>query len=225
MKAKTNVYVGYRIGKLKVIRLEREDPRGKAWLCECECGNEIVLNNYQLVEGGKRRPNKSCGCSEHQYNGKVAKNLRIYHTWYGMKRRCYDKKSGSYERYGAVGITVNVVWIDDFDAFLDWSLKNGYEDGLTLDRIDSKKGYSPSNCRWVTYNKQMQTRGLMGNNTTGVTGVSYSKKTNKFNAYIRRDGIQKNLGVYDILEDAKEARISAEKHYKEHGTLEDYSGK
>ncbi|MFB5313012.1 hypothetical protein [Enterococcus gallinarum] len=223
METKTNIHVGYRIGKLEVVKLKREDKRGQAWLCKCDCGNEIILNNYQLVEGGKRRPNKSCGCSEHQYSGRVAENLRLYHTWYGMKRRCYDEKSGSYKRYGAKGITVDEVWIDDFENFLDWSLSNGYKDGLTLDRIDSKLGYSPSNCRWVTYNKQMQTRGRMGNNTTGVTGVSYSKKQNKYNAYIQRDGIQKNLGLYDSLERAKEARISAEKHYKEYGTLSNYN--
>lgn len=213
------VKVGYRIGKLLVVKLEREDPRGKTWLCKCDCGNDIILNNYQLIQGGKRRPNKSCGCKEYRYNGKVGKNLRLYHTWYGMKRRCYDKGSGSYKRYGAKGVAVDEVWIEDFNNFLEWALNNGYKDGLTLDRIDSKQGYSPSNCRWATYNTQMQTRGKMGNNTTGVTGVSHSKKTDRYSAYIQRDGIQKNLGVFDDLERAKEARVQAEQRYKEHGTI------
>ena len=222
---KKDVDIGYRIGKLEVVKLEREDPRGKSWLCMCDCGNEVVLNNYYLIEGGKRRPNRSCGCSEYKYSGRVKDNLRVYNIWYGMKRRCYDKNSGSYKRYGAVGITVGDVWVDDFDNFLQWALDNGYEDGLTLDRIDSSLGYSPSNCRWVTYNKQMQTRGLMKDNKTGVTGVSYSKKQNKYSAYIQRDGVQKNLGAFDNLESAIRSRKNAEKYYSEHGTLTGYENK
>lgn len=140
-----------------------------------------------------------------------------------MKRRCYDPKSGSYERYGAAGVTVDKVWVNDFEPFLEWSLDNGYKKDLTIDRIDTSLGYSPSNCRWVSYNKQMQSRGLMGNNTTGVTGVAYLKKQHKYSAYIQRDGIQKNLGMYDDIDSAAEARTAAEEYYKRHGTLKSYS--
>lgn len=217
------VDVGYRSGKLEVIKLEREEARGKAWLCKCNCGKEVILNTYEITKRKGRRPNKSCGCSEHQYNGRVAENLRIYNTWYNMKRRCYDEKHSSYERYGARGIAVDDVWLDDFDSFLEWSLSNGYKDDLTLDRIDSNLDYYPSNCRWSTYNAQMQNRGLMGNNTTGVTGVSYSRKEEKYNAYIQRDGVNKNLGMFNDLGSATDARHKAEKHYKEHGTLKSYN--
>ena len=216
------VDVGDRIGKLRVVKLKRQDPRGEAWLCECDCGNEIILNTYQLVATNKRRTNKSCGCSEYKYKGKVKENLRLYNIWYNMKRRCYDIHTGSYERYGAVGVTVDDVWKNSFDNFLDWSLENGYKESLTLDRVDSKLNYSPSNCRWVTYNEQMQTRGLMGNNTTGITGVSYSKKHDKYTAYIQRDGLKKSLGLYENLENAKKARLLAEEHYKKYGTLNNY---
>lgn len=78
----------------------------------------------------------------------------LYRSWRNMKRRCYNTSYIGYEYYGGRGIAVCDEWLNDFDAFHDWSINNNYAVGLTLDRIDVNKDYSPDNCRWVTWKVQ-----------------------------------------------------------------------
>lgn len=66
-----------------------------------------------------------------------------------MRSRCYRKSATGYRYYGGRGIRVCDAWRDDSNAFVEWGLSNGYALGLTLDRIDPDKDYSPDNCRWI----------------------------------------------------------------------------
>lgn len=75
-----------------------------------------------------------------------------------MKVRCYYKKHDRYQNYGGRGIKVCDEWKNDFSRFKDWALKNGYDDELTIDRIDNDADYSPSNCRWITNSQQQKNR-------------------------------------------------------------------
>ena len=89
---------------------------------------------------------------------------RLYRIWAGAKYRCNKPTANNYKYYGGKGITFCKEW-ERFAPFCKWALNNGYEDGLTLDRIDNKKGYSPDNCRWVTITEQTNNRSTNTNYT------------------------------------------------------------
>lgn len=77
------------------------------------------------------------------------KHTRLYSIWCAMKYRC--KKSAYYTRRG---ITIHREWLINFQSFYNWAMSNGYNDNLTLDRINNEGNYEPSNCRWVTLETQ-----------------------------------------------------------------------
>ena len=87
-------------------------------------------------------------------------NTRLHRIWHSMYCRCYYKSTNQYKNYGGKGIKVCEEWkhIEGFVNFYKWAMANGYKDGLTLDRIDNEKNYSPQNCRWVTYKQQCRNR-------------------------------------------------------------------
>jgi len=93
---------------------------------------------------------------EYEYHGKS--NTRLYRIWQGMRRRCYDPNYTSYKSYGGRGIKVCKTWDNSFKAFEKWALSHGYEDTLTIDRIDNNGDYKPSNCQWITRSENSKKR-------------------------------------------------------------------
>jgi len=95
---------------------------------------------------------------EREVDERQRRTKPMYNSWDGMKDRCYNRKCDDYPNYGARGIQVCEEWRTDYFAFQEWSLKNGWAKGLTLDRIDNDKNYEPGNCRWTTRKVQNQNK-------------------------------------------------------------------
>lgn len=85
--------------------------------------------------------------------------LRLYTIWMRMKDRCYKEKCNVYKYYGGKGVAICEGWRNDFKAFKEWALSHGYNDNLSIDRIDGGKNYEPSNCRWATRMEQQSNLG------------------------------------------------------------------
>lgn len=181
---------GRTFDRLHVIKRYSENTKyGQArWVCECKCGNIVIVTGKQLRKGVTR----SCGCRQRDsvrkrnfkhgdaYRGHIH---RLYGILYDMIRRCYDPRRKSYKDYGERGIYVCDEWhtenfVDGYLAFKKWAYANGYYDQpedtpknklLTIDRIDNDGPYAPWNCRWTDMYEQSNNRG-------------------KFNQFLKIDG-------------------------------------
>lgn len=84
---------------------------------------------------------------------------KIYKVWKSMRQRCFNLNDKNYKNYGGRGITVCEDWNKNFISFYNWSIENGYIEGLTIDRINNNGNYEPNNCRWVdNFIQQTNTR-------------------------------------------------------------------
>jgi hypothetical protein len=106
----------------------------------------------------------------------------LYEIWYSMKKRCYNSKAINYERYGGRGITICDEWLHNFHSFAKWSICNGYEKGLQLDRIDNDKGYSPENCKFSTAKEQ-------ANNRRSNVNITFEGRTQTLKMWAEEAGI------------------------------------
>lgn len=145
---------GQRFGRLIVIERSgtHVSPNGHTtplWRCKCDCGNEAIVKSCNLYQ----HITLSCGCYHketftHATHGRS--RTRLYRIWCAMKDRCNRPGAINYKWYGGSGVKVCDEWSNSFTAFSEWAKSSGYKDDLTIDRIDSSRGYEPNNCRWIT---------------------------------------------------------------------------
>lgn len=112
---------------------------------------------------------------------------KIYLRYKYMLNRCYRKKDKEFKNYGGRGIEVDDIWMgkDGFENFYRWAINNGFDENLTLDRIDVNKNYNPSNCKWSNAKEQAINR-----RTTHF--ITYNGETHSITDWANILGIKKN---------------------------------
>lgn len=188
MRQKVNLLEKH-FGRLTVIKELEPISYKRMFQCKCECGNTTINSYSQLISGHTR----SCGCLRKEYylsrkkepsERKKNRRPRLYRCWSLMKRRTKADNKEKAERYYQRGISVCKEW-NLYDDFEKWALANGYNDTLTLDRINNDKGYFPDNCRWVSYL-------IQENNRSNNVRITYNNETHTLAEWSKILGIKRD---------------------------------
>lgn len=163
------------------MELQLIEKYGEKWM---KIYRELRANGYDVKYNEVWHYGKRRFMAKQQTHGESYS--RLYQIWHGIKSRCYTKCHTSYHNYGEKGINVCDEWRDDYIAFRDWALTNGYRDDLTIDRIDNGRGYEPSNCRWATPREQSNNK-----NTNHL--VSFNGETHTIAEWSRIVGLSPRL--------------------------------
>lgn len=179
---------GQRFGMLVVTEYSHTNSDYKAcFKCKCDCGNTLITTGKSLRLG----LTKTCGCTRKEMmsksntthgdcrNGKTPE----YNIWRSMKERCLNPNNKNYKTYGLIGITVCDEWKNSYESFLSDMGRKPFKNA-SIERIDNKKGYSKSNCKWASQKEQQNNkstnRKLTHNNITesieywsNATGLKY----------------------------------------------------
>jgi hypothetical protein len=193
---------GLKFNRLSILECIGISNAKRWYNCLCDCGNIITAVGSSVKYGNT----KSCGCLNTEKrieNGKKFKthgdrlhgeHKRIYRIWSSMKTRCKNDNYKNRNYYGK-GISLCHEW-DDYLTFKKWALSNGYEETLTIDRIDNSGNYEPSNCRWATISVQ-------SNNKSTNRPITYMGETRNVNEWARHLGVgiqtlKSRLGKYNM---------------------------
>ena len=163
-----NDVTGKIFGQLTALEYVGKYQRDNILRCKCTCGNECEKRQSQLISGNSI----SCGCAKAKsalenskkrgnISGKSNPNYRhgragtkLFQVWKGMRDRCYNQNCTGYKNYGGRGIQICEEWENDGAAFCEWAETHGYQEGLSIDRINNDGNYGPDNCRWADRHTQ-----------------------------------------------------------------------
>lgn len=181
---------GRRFGRWIVLEVTTPFVResGKTdsrYICRCDCGTKRTIKAKDLLCGST----KSCGCLRSDLMKKRRTthgmtNTRLFRIWDGMKQRC-GINSETHKHWAGKGIQICDEWLGDsgFQNFYDWSIQNGYDEHLSIDRINSDGNYCPENCRWVDSYVQ-------NNNSSNNTHIFYKGEVKTIGELAREHNIK-----------------------------------
>lgn len=148
---------GQRFGRLLALGPVRPHPTSKLmWLCQCDCGNNKVVNGSHLLTG------KTVSCNCFRIEQTIATSTRhglygtwLYFRWSHIVSRCHNPLNPRYQDYGGRGIHLFAAWRESVELFCSYvSELEHFGQDRTLDRINNDRGYEPGNVRWATTTEQ-----------------------------------------------------------------------
>lgn len=201
-------------GRLKVVGYAGRKKNKTWWWCKCDCGNLVKKRSDSIISNHA----KSCGCYQlevmkkkgliHGATSFNSNRKKLYAVWNSIKQRCLNENNKAYKYYGGRGIAICKEWANDFALFEKWSMTNGYRQGLSIDRVDNNKGYSPQNCRWATIKTQLnntRSNRILEYNGVKKTVAQWSREVNISNSIIV-NRLNRGWSVKDAL--TKSSNIS-----------------
>ncbi len=177
---------GQKFGRLSVIGFAGMKNHKSQWVCKCDCGNEVTVSIQ-----GLGKDTRSCGCLHKELTSKLRKthgqtNTRLHSIWANMVQRCHNPRNTKYKYYGKQGIKVCEEWKTSFESFALWASQNGYNDNLTIDRVDYSGDYTPDNCRWADMKTQ-------NNNKRNNHYLTFNGKTQTISMWAAETGLSFSL--------------------------------
>ena len=200
MPASDTIVAGTVYGQLTILHKEEGHARTTVRTL-CSCGTESSKNWYNIKSGRTT----SCGCvgrTTHVKHGNSGK--RLYNIWTLMKVRCLKSYATGFKHYGGRGITFDPSW-DSYEVFKAWALSHGYNDTLTLERVDVNGNYCPSNCIWAPQTTQSANRRKRPRTKHKYTGVG-KLPSGSWRSVIQVKGQVIHLGVFPSEQQALDVR-------------------
>jgi len=174
--------VGNKYGNLTVISMLGRVSNTSAHYysrVRCDCGNEFDTRDTRLIHGSVTKCHECWKKSQGRHH---MTGTPIHNLWLNMRQRCSNPNSQDYKDYGGRGIRVCDEWNNSFESFYEWATTNGYEKGLSIDRIDVNGNYEPENCRFANAIEQ-------GTNKRNNVYLDYEGETVAMSEASRRCGI------------------------------------
>lgn len=117
-----------------------------------------------------------------------------------MRQRCNNPNKVRYADYGGRGIKVCDDW-DNYPTFKNWAISNGYDDTMSIERVDVDKDYCPTNCKWIPLSDQSKNRrscNMLTYNGKTLTISDWARELNIHRSTINKR-LKKGMSIDKVL--------------------------